>query len=300
MTVTLMVGRVSQERYDQVVAESRELVAAMTRCQWRLGDLALEIEPLRPHGGSTPDAVAEGFGVEETLRRFAEDIGLAYSTVRTYRWVASRWPSSRRRDGVSHTVHRILAGITEESKRFEVIGNPPAPEGGGEARWSHDAAKRAVGWKVASPETVQERVEAIHDLAKEDAVAAAVVTDFLRRPAVAAKAMADDTARHLVNDAQFQRFREQTDQVREQVPVLERIEHSADYLDLVAACAQFTATAGRIVPTLRGHRFSENERIAVERGLARVRAAAEWIEGAVATGNVSMDAQLARLLRGGE
>ncbi|MGW3044659.1 DUF6192 family protein [Kitasatospora sp. NPDC001159] len=219
--------------------------------------------------------------------------------MRTYRWVASRWLAPHRRDGVSHTVHRILAGITDEKERFEAIGNPPARDGvRGELWWTHDAAKRAVGWKVASPETVQERIEAIHDLAREDAVAAVVVTDFLRRPQVAAKAMADDTARHLVNDAQFQRFRQQTDQVREQVPALERIEHSADYLDLVAACAQFTATAGRIVPMLRGHRFRDGERSAVERGLARVRAAAEWIEGAVATGNVSLDAQLARLLRG--
>ncbi|MGW1530442.1 DUF6192 family protein [Streptomyces sp. NPDC002159] len=39
-----------------------------------------------------------------------------------------------------------------------------------------------VGWKVDSPESVQEKVEAIHDLATDDAVAAVVTTDFLRRP----------------------------------------------------------------------------------------------------------------------
>ncbi|MEV7090034.1 DUF6192 family protein [Streptomyces sp. NPDC093085] len=35
-------------------------------------------------------------------------------------------------------------------------------------------------------------MDAIHDLAAGDQVAAKVATDFLRRPAVASKAMADD------------------------------------------------------------------------------------------------------------
>jgi hypothetical protein len=52
-------------------------------------------------------------------------------------------------------------------------------------------------------------MEAIHDLAADDAVAAVVTIDFLRRPAVASKAMADDIARHAVNEAQFDRFRQQ-------------------------------------------------------------------------------------------
>lgn len=39
-------------------------------------------------------------------------------------------------------------------------------------------------------------MEAIHDLAADDAVAAVVTTDFPRRPAVASRAMADDIARH--------------------------------------------------------------------------------------------------------
>jgi hypothetical protein len=292
-----MVGKVSQERYDQAVAEGRELVAAMARCQWRLGDLAAEIEPMRPHGGSSPEA-GEGFGVHESLARFAEDIGLSYATVRTYRWVSSRWPVEHRDPEVSFTVHKILAGIADVGARFEAVANPPAPEGGGVPRWSHDAAKRAVGWKVETPLTVQEKVEAIHDLAREDAVAAVVATDFLRRPQVAAKAMADDTARHLVNDAQFQRFRESVDTAREQVPVVQRVEHSADYLDLVAACAQFVATAGRIVPALRGHAFTDDEGTTVQRGLARVRAAVEWMETAVTTGDTNLDGQLAKLLRG--
>lgn len=51
-------------------------------------------------------------------------------------------------------------------------------------------------------------MEAIHGLAADDTVAAVVTTDFLRRPAVAAKAMADDITRHAVNEVQFDRFRQ--------------------------------------------------------------------------------------------
>ncbi|MER7146449.1 MULTISPECIES: DUF6192 family protein [Streptomyces] len=44
-----------------------------------------------------------------------------------------------------------------------------------------------MGWKVDSRQDAQEKVEAIHDLATDDAVAAVVTTDFLRgrRPTAA-------------------------------------------------------------------------------------------------------------------
>lgn len=89
------------------------------------------------------------------------------------------------------------------------MNNPPPNPRGGPSRWAHDSAKRIVGWKVDTPESLQEKVDAIHDLAADDQVAARVATDFLRRPAVASKAIADDTARHAVNEAQFDQFRQQ-------------------------------------------------------------------------------------------
>lgn len=156
-----------------------------------------------------------------------------------------------------------------------------------------------MGWKVDSPESVQEKAEAIHDLASDDAVAAVVTTNFLRRPAVASKAMADDTARHAVNEAQFDHFRQQAQFVHEEAaPQLQRMEHSAQFMDLVAACAQFVTTAGSIVPNLRGERYDDGERDTIDRGLSRVRAAADWIENAVTRGDVDLDEQFARLLKG--
>ncbi|MEV4449706.1 DUF6192 family protein [Streptomyces mirabilis] len=190
--MTGMVGSVTRQRYDELVRLGRDWVETMSSVQWQLGDAGLEIEPMRSYGGANPTGSEELFTVSKAIRMFAEDVGPAYSTVRDYRWVASRWPKERRRTGVSHTIHKILASIPNEQERFEAVDNPPPNPRGGPARWTHDSAKRIVGWKVDTPESVQEKVDAIHDLAADDQVAARVATDFLRRPAVASKAMADD------------------------------------------------------------------------------------------------------------
>ncbi|MEV0623903.1 DUF6192 family protein [Nonomuraea sp. NPDC050404] len=85
---------------------------------------------------------------------------------------------------------------------------------------------------------------------------------------------------------------------RERTPALPRIERSRDFIDLVGACSVFVAAMGRVMPTLRGHAFTAEEKAAVARNLARVRATADWLETAVESGDVSLDEGLARLLRG--
>ncbi|WP_329453721.1 DUF6192 family protein [Streptomyces sp. NBC_01724] len=156
----------------------------MSSVQWQLGDAAGEIEPMRSYGGTNPSGSEELFTVSEAIRMFAEDVGLAHTTIRDYRWVASRWPKEHRRADVSHAIHKILASIPDGQERFEAVNSPPPHPRGGPARWTHDSAKRIVGWKVDTPESVQEKVDAIHDLAADDQVAARVATDFLRRPPV--------------------------------------------------------------------------------------------------------------------
>ncbi|GLY08664.1 hypothetical protein Acsp01_90430 [Actinoplanes sp. NBRC 101535] len=52
------------------------------------------------------------------------------------------------------------------------------------------------------------------------------------------------------------------------------------------------------MPGLRGLNYTDDEKATVQRNLARVRAAADWIEGAVATGQVTPEEGLARLLTG--
>lgn len=92
---------------------------------------------------------------------------------------------------MSFTVHRILARIEDEEERFASILTPPE----GKSRWTPDDAKRRVGWQVIKPVTPQEKVSAIHSLARDEEVAATVTGDFLRRPAVAAQVKPEDKVR---------------------------------------------------------------------------------------------------------
>ncbi|MFJ9968720.1 DUF6192 family protein [Streptomyces avermitilis] len=182
------IGSVSQSRYEQIVAELREVVDQHSRGQFTIGDRALEIEPSRPASGSRPEA---GWTVKESLTRLAEDIALKYSTVNNARWVASRWPKERRQPGVSFTVYRILASLEDEGQRFAAVKRPPE----GKSRWTADDASRMLGWQVESPVTKQEKISAIPSLAQDEDVAATVTTDLLGRPAVSAKVAVEDRVR---------------------------------------------------------------------------------------------------------
>ncbi|WP_223279895.1 DUF6192 family protein [Streptomyces sp. SDr-06] len=300
-------------RFEELVARSLDSVEMDARCQFAIGDAALEIEPMRPHGGRYP-VDGDGLGVQESLRLFAESIGLSYYTVRTQRWVAAQWPVEFRQAGASYEIHRILGHL---ENRFEVIKDPPLNERTGKRQWCVDAAKRMVGWKTDTPVTLEERVEAIQEIAGGDeAVATAVATAFLRRPEVAFKAMRDPLARERVNEAQFEQaelleedeFEEDYDEAfgdyageDEQVDparIVRGFHRAMEFSDLIAVCQGFIAGATRLVPKLRGWDFTEAQSTTVERQLEKIRATADWIESAVATGKVDLDEQLAELLRG--
>ncbi|MEV6840987.1 DUF6192 family protein [Streptomyces sp. NPDC051133] len=325
------VGAVSQSRYEQIISELREVVEQQTRGQFTIGERALEVEPMRQRGG--PAGESE-YTVERSMQRLAEDIGLSVGTVKTARWVASRWPKERRQPKIaSYTVHRSLANIEDEDERFAAILTPPD----GKTRWTTDDANRRVGQQVETPITPQEKVTAIHSLARDADVAAAVTTDFLKRPQVAAKvsaedkvrvveeftrdetvattaatsllrrpdvafkAMSDDTARFQVNHAQAERSRQAHDYFERTSPVapaVRNIDRTVEFLDLVTACHSFVAAAGRTVPGLRDRTLSEDERAIVHQNVAKVKATLDWIETAVDTGKVDMDDELARMLKG--
>ncbi|MFD8381700.1 DUF6192 family protein [Streptomyces sp. NPDC059679] len=328
------IGNVTRERYEQIVAEARELVAQIARAQFALGDKALEIEPMRPVGGSMPNGTDDLFTVEESLALFAEDIGVAPSTVKDWRWTASRWPADKRKDDVAFGVHRILASISDDAERWAAIDDPPFNQRTGQRRWTHDSAKRLVGQRVDRPVTVEEKVQAVTDLTRDEEVATRVTSDLLRRPmvseqvspqdklrfvgeltrdenvarqatadllrrpTVARGAMRDDTTRMLVNRAQFDNSEQTRDRIRERTPAVRKIEHTIEYVDLVGSCHSFVATLGRLVPRLRGQEFTEDERETVRRGISKVRAAADWLEGAMDHGEFTLDEQLAQLLKG--
>ncbi|MDQ1042109.1 hypothetical protein [Streptomyces sp. V4I2] len=105
------IGNVTRQRYEQLVTQAKELIAQIARSQFALGDMALEIEPMRAVGGSMPNGTDDLFTVTESLQMFADDIGVERRTVEDWRYTSNRWPEKRRKDGVSFTVHRILASV---------------------------------------------------------------------------------------------------------------------------------------------------------------------------------------------
>ncbi|WP_107113536.1 DUF6192 family protein [Kitasatospora sp. MBT66] len=146
-----------------------------------------------------------------------------------------------------------------------------------------------------------DKVRVVEELTRDDRVAAEVTTGLLRRPSVAFRAMADDTARHQVNNAQNERGRQAREHFEQNSPVapaVRGIDRSVEFLDLITACHAFVAASGRVVPGLRDRQLSDDERVIVHENVARVRATLDWIETAVDTGKVDVDGELARLLQG--
>lgn len=80
------IGSAGKDRYDAIVADTRELITQRTRIQFRIGDLALEIEPMRRHGGASGSDAIFGTLVSQVLARFAEDVGVSASSVNRWRW----------------------------------------------------------------------------------------------------------------------------------------------------------------------------------------------------------------------
>lgn len=292
--MTTTTGVVTGQRYRELVREGRALMKQSAQIQFRLGDAALEIEPMRRQDGSQATSAGES-RVEEVIRVYSDDIGIPYATLETYRWVASRWPTDRRHPEVSHHIHKILA---KRDDRFELIWTPPPLPRTGERRWTIDSAKRQVGQVPQIPETTQEKINRITDLARDDEVATQVAVGLLNRPEVASRTMENPTARHIVNRAQVKQSQQADEIARDRTPAIKRLEHTQYFVELLRACAGFVASVSRVLPTLRGHHFNDKERATIMSNLVRVRATADWLETAVNTDDVSFNEGLAKILRG--
>lgn len=72
----------------------------------------------------------------------------------------------------------------DEDERWAAIEDAPFNPRTGARQWTPDGAKRVVGQRVDRPVTVDEKVQAVADLTRDDEVAAQVATDLLKRPAV--------------------------------------------------------------------------------------------------------------------
>ncbi|RBM17953.1 hypothetical protein DI005_20710 [Prauserella sp. PE36] len=281
------IGHVTARRYRALVEQAGHDVEELTSRQFALGDMALGIEPLHARPGGNE-------GVYATLQAFADDIGVEFRTLLNYRAVAAAWPKRRRVTKASWTVYQRLA---HAPRRFEIIKDPPFNDRLGEHRWTVGAAERAAGrasrTATSSPE---ETVAHIRDLARDDSVAAAAATEFLRRPEVAHRAMADPGTRTALYRAQRDRDDQAHAALQERNPALQRIEHSLQFLELTGYCHSYVAGIKKAVQHLHDNPLSGEERAVAHHLLEQVQAATEFCRSVIDTGELSMDEQLARLL----
>ncbi|MEV0226173.1 DUF6192 family protein [Streptomyces sp. NPDC050704] len=77
---------------------------------------------------------------------------------------ASTETIARQPSHFSSPAHQILAAVSDPEARWEAIQNPPLDERSGTRRWTPETSRRRVGYHGPGPETVQEKVEAVHDL----------------------------------------------------------------------------------------------------------------------------------------
>ncbi|MFI1035935.1 hypothetical protein [Streptomyces sp. NPDC020951] len=89
------IGRVTRERFDEIVAELRAEVREDHRIQFVVGDRALEVEPMRRRGGSMPNGDDDLFTVSESLHLLSEETGILYSTIERHRWTAFEFVTSK-------------------------------------------------------------------------------------------------------------------------------------------------------------------------------------------------------------
>ncbi|MFI1680892.1 hypothetical protein [Streptomyces sp. NPDC020607] len=79
-----MVGSISADRYERIVARLRDAVEELSKSQFIIGDGALEVCPMQDHGGRS--VAGDLFGVAAWLHRLSEDVDVPYNTLKSYRW----------------------------------------------------------------------------------------------------------------------------------------------------------------------------------------------------------------------
>ncbi|MFI6541180.1 DUF6192 family protein [Nonomuraea sp. NPDC050547] len=141
--------------------------------------------------------------------------------------------------------------MSDPEQRFAAIETPPKDECTGLRRWTEAAVKQVAGRQFADRASVQQKIDRIHDLARDEQVAAAVATDLLRRPAVVAQVITDDTARHLVNRAQADQARQAAQAERHQLAerAAERARQHTDAPHQVAEPLQPAGPADHVAST---------------------------------------------------
>ncbi|GAA1071900.1 hypothetical protein F4556_003751 [Kitasatospora gansuensis] len=294
----------TDRQWNRYVHQGRDLVDEGSSVQFKLGDLTLKMIPLLgPEGGNR--------GVFIVLDRYADEIGSNVHTLLRYRHEATAWPPDKRASGVSWSIHAALDALED---RFELIHNPPDGK-----RWTEDKALSFAGRLPHRPLTKAEKLDRVRVLMNQDEYAAEAVAEMLKRPNVAHQVMASPENQRIVYRAHHEqrieaanaRFaaaherdeeevEEPVREVRRREPAVDYTRASTEVLELIGMGTTFLVELQRLIPNLHVAEFTDREVRAVLDNHRRIRAALDWCDTVVTTGEKSMDDELARILGEGD
>lgn len=218
--------------YDQLVSEGRAAVRQEQDAKWRLGDLALEVEPLGGDHART-NALAR-------LDEYAAEIGISLEALRQYRTVSAAWPDGTRVPSASWTAHRELMGHPDRASLLK-------------PGMTVNQARQKAGLKAQGnerPRTTQEKVEAVRE--------------FMADPEVATAAAADKAVRSSFAKASDDVFDEVHDRQREKVPAIGRIEDAEAVAEAMVLFSRYRRQLTSVMGALKSESLTEDERDALE------------------------------------
>ncbi|MGW2299184.1 DUF6192 family protein [Streptomyces violaceorubidus] len=302
--------RFTDRQWSRFVKQGRDLIQEESRIQFELGDIVLKMAPIVENG-------ARDRGVFTVLDRYADTIGSNVNTLIVYRHVAHAWPPEHRVPGVPWSVHEALDALED---RFEIIQHPP----GTAERWTKDMALRRAGRLPNRPLTREEKLDRVRVLTRENEGALGAVEEMIRRPDVAHKVMASPENQRILYrahheqrmeaaSARFAAAQERDDEdaddplAHEETPQQVIREPAVDYqrasrevLELIGSGTTFLVDLQRMIPQLHVGEFTDREVRAVLDNHRRIRAALDWCDSALATGDTTVDEELARILAEGD
>lgn len=303
----------TDRQWTRYIRQGREMVEEMSSLQFRLGDLTLKMVENRGQGGGS-------HGVFLVLDRFADEIGINVNTLLGYRHVSIAWPPGTRVPGISWSVHHALDALPE---RFDLIHEPPE----GKERWTEDLALSRAGRLPHRPLTKAEKLDRVRTLMREDENASEAVEEMIRRPDVAHKVMSSPSNQRILYRAHHEQRQQaaaarfaaahetggdesdqweepeqigESRQVRRREPAVDYQRASREVLELIGSGTTFLVDLQRMIPGLHVSEFTEREVRAVLDNHRRIRAALDWCDSALSTGDKSMDEELARILAEGD
>ncbi|WP_245205804.1 DUF6192 family protein [Kitasatospora sp. RG8] len=300
--MTLPTGYTKAE-WEPIVRKGRKLIKQKSSIQFALGDLVIDALVDHPRGHGE---------VAEVLDLLAHQIGINVGTLREYYEIAGQWPEEKRRLDVCWSVHRTLAYVRS---RYVLIRKDPYDPISKENRWTVNEAEKVANRAFDTPSNKEERLARTRRLLHSDEDAAEVVKEMLTRPDVRSRVVADQRARNLLREAQYEHWQqvdreieaeaelapaedaaEVQEAAEEAVPAVSYKDAPLEILRLIGTFASFFVSLQRIIPEIHAQDYNEDTKAAVLENVHKARMLLDWCESAITTGRTDMDKALASLL----